>query len=90
MRQGSGPRTQARCVPAGGKHQEFSKVRLCLSDLFGFLQEVELAKNRWDCTMKLMSFVERLHSKYNPQRKETKTPPKKTEFGRAQLNLRSQ
>lgn len=31
-------------VPAGGKHQEFSKVHLCLSDLFGFLQEVHLAK----------------------------------------------
>lgn len=31
-------------VPAGGKHQEFSKVHLCLSDLFGFLQEVHLTK----------------------------------------------
>lgn len=31
-------------VPVGGKHQEFSKVHLCLSDLFGFLQEVQLAK----------------------------------------------
>lgn len=31
-------------VPARGKHQEFSKVNLCLSDLFGFLQEVHIAK----------------------------------------------
>lgn len=27
----------------GGKHGEFSKVHLSLSDLFGFLQEVQLA-----------------------------------------------
>lgn len=31
-------------VPVGGKHQEFSKVHLCLSDLFGFPEEVHPRK----------------------------------------------
>lgn len=49
-----------------------SQTSICLfSDLFGFLQEVQRANiGVTDCTMILMSFVERPHWKYVVKKKE--------------------